>query len=113
MSDPKRPVEEVSADLPYELQFHSFQQLTNLATAGIGLSVTLAGSLLKTFNFGIWSSIAYFGVSALIALGSQFGLVQALHDRADKLKVMRSLSIVSMVFLGMGVGALAMAFALK
>ena len=47
-------VDEVSAELPYELQSRMFDQLAAVGIGGAGLAVTPIGSLLKTAPRIVW-----------------------------------------------------------
>lgn len=99
-------VEEVSADLAYELQAKLFEQLATVSLGGAGLAITLAGSILRESPL-VWISVVEFGIAALCALSAHRGLIDKLFERRPSRKRSKTLTALCMMLIGMGVGGLA------
>jgi hypothetical protein len=113
MSDPlKEPIEETSADLPYELQFRMFEQLTTLGTAGAGLTITLLGSILRGSGFEAWLAAIWFALAAILALVAQMNLTEGLFQRTPVRQKNRIMALTSVGLIGMGIGSLGTSVAL-
>ena len=98
-------IEDVSADLAYELQSKLFEQLATVSLGGAGLAITLAGSILRGSPL-VWISVVEFGIAALIALSASQGLIGHLFDRKPTRKRSRLMTGLCMMLIGMGVGSL-------
>lgn len=98
-------INDISADLAYELQSRFFDQLATVSLGGAGLTITLAGSLLRGSPL-IWISAVEFGIGALVALTAQQSLIGNLYDRKPTRKRSRSMTMLCMLLIGMGVGSL-------
>jgi hypothetical protein len=100
--------DDVSADLPYELQSKMFDQMATVGIAGAGLAVTLIGSTLREAPAIIWMSVILFGLAALTAISGNQRLVDNLSRRQPCLRrAKRDMQIATML-LGMAVGSLSM-----
>ena len=102
-------VEEVSPDLPYELQSKMFDQLATVSLAGAGLSVTLIGTLVRNSTPMEWLPVLFFGTAAFIALTGNSNLIDALFTRRPALKQSRLYVVATILLASMGVGWLSMA----
>lgn len=98
--------DEVSADLPYELQAKIFDHTATVALAGAGLSVTLIGSVLQDAPPTVWLSVVGFGAAAYTAGAGNSALVEALFRRQPTLKRSKDFQMLAGVFLGMAIGVL-------
>ena len=98
-------INETSADLAYELQSKLFEQLATVSLGGAGLSITLAGSILRGSPL-VWISVIEFGIAALIALSASQGLIGHLFDRKPTRKRSTLMTGLCMMLIGMGVGSL-------
>jgi hypothetical protein len=99
-------VEEVSADLPYELQSKMFDQLAAVGIGGAGLAVTLIGSLLKTAPPIVWLSVVLFGAAAMFALTGNSHLIDGLFLRRPSLKRSKLYVAIATGLIGMAIGVL-------
>ena len=99
---------EISPDLPYELQFRAFEQLTNIGIGGAGITITLVGGLLKNSGPYVWLAAIEFLVGALVALSAQSAVIEHLFARKAFRKKARMLTAIATVLIGMGVGSLTM-----
>lgn len=99
-------VQEVSADLPYELQSRIFEQTAAGALAGAGLSVTLIGSVLRDAPASIWASVACFAAAAYVASAGNNALVESLFRREPVLKRCKFYQVAAAMLLGMAIGVL-------
>lgn len=97
-------LDEVSADLPYELQSKIFEQTAAGALAGAGLSVTLIGSLLKDAPPTIWGSVACFAAAAYAAGAGNTALVEGLFKRQPTLKASKRYQKLAAMLMGMAIG---------
>jgi hypothetical protein len=104
-------LEEVSADLPFELQSKIFDQLATVSIAGAGLSVTLIGSLLQNESGVVWLSVVLFGFAAVTAVTAVSGnnrLIEGLFQRRPILRRTKRDVQMAMGQIGMAVGILCM-----
>ncbi|WP_347302689.1 hypothetical protein V5740_11875 [Croceibacterium sp. TMG7-5b_MA50] len=102
------PFAPVSADLPYELQSKMLDQLTTVSVAGVGLAITLIGSLLRGASHDVWLSVAFFGLAAITAVSGNIRLIEGtFQQRAVLRRSKRDVSLV-MTFIGVAVGFLSM-----
>lgn len=99
-------VQEVSADLPYELQSRIFEQTAAGALAGAGLSVTLIGSVLRDAPPSIWASVVCFAAAAYVASAGNNALVESLFRREPVLKRCKFYQVLAAMLLGMAIGVL-------
>jgi hypothetical protein len=106
--DIAEPLDQVSANLPYELQSKMFDQLATVGIAGAGLSVTLIGSLLRDASPVVWSTVVAFGLAAMTALGGNTRLIDSLRRRQPALKTAKAYTGMAMGLIGAGVGFLSM-----
>ena len=95
-----------SADLPHTLQFQTFNQVATLSTAGAGLAITLAGSLLSDFTLPIWLAVFCFALSALLCLIAQISGVEKLFDGLPSRIVLRNYALAAIFLMAIGIGAL-------
>jgi hypothetical protein len=101
-------LEAVSADLPYVMHFDMFKEMATISTAAVGATIALAGSVLKTFDVGVWMAVIWFGLSALTCMTAQVTLATHLSQRRPALKRARLAASVAVMFMGMGMGGLVM-----
>jgi hypothetical protein len=99
-------LDQVSADLPYELQSKMFDQLAAVSVAGAGLAVTLIGSLLKGAPPVVWLSVIFFGLAAVIAVSANSNLIDGLFRKKPTVRQSRLYAGISIGLIGMAVGAL-------
>ncbi|MFN3667885.1 MAG: hypothetical protein ACK4VY_01100 [Brevundimonas sp.] len=95
-----------SADVPHTLQFQTFSQVATLSTAGAGLAITLAGSILSDFKLPIWIAVLCFSLSALISLVAQVAGVEAMFLRRPSRAMLRNYALGAVTFMAVGIGAL-------
>lgn len=105
-SIPQERIEEVSADLPYELQSKIFDHTATVAIAGAGLSVTLIGSVLQHAPPTVWISVVAFGAAAYTAGAGNSALVEGLFRRQPTLKRSKNFQALAGMFLGVAIGVL-------
>jgi hypothetical protein len=110
--DEQEAVARVSPDLPYEIQSKLFEQLAAAGVAGAGLTITLVGTILKG-SFLIWLATVEFTMAAVVALSGQTKLIEALAAGKPVWKVVRMITMIAMVLIGMGIGSLAMSVYLE
>lgn len=101
-------LEEISADLPFELQSKIFDQLATVSIAGAGLSVTLIGSLLQNASGVVWLSVVLFGLAAVTAVSGNNRLIESLFQRRSVLRRTKRDVQMAMGQIGMAVGILCM-----
>jgi hypothetical protein len=101
-------LDEVSADLPYELQSKMFDQLAAVSVAGAGLAVTLIGSLLRSAPPVVWLSVIFFGMAAVIAVSANSNLIDGLFRKKPTVRQSRLYAGLAIGLIGMAVGALSM-----
>jgi len=99
---------DVSADLPYELQSKMFDQLAGLAVAGAGLTVTLIGSLLREAPPVVWLSVVEFTLAAFVAITGNNQLIDGLFRKKPSLRRGRIMTLVSLGLISMAIGSLSM-----
>jgi hypothetical protein len=102
-------LEEVSADLPYELQSKMFDQLAAAGVAGAGLTVTLISSLLSDAPKLVWLPVILFGVAALMATSGNSYLIDGLFRGRPTLRRSKLYVGLSIGLIGMAVGSLSVA----
>lgn len=95
-----------SPDLAHSLQFETLKEITTLASAGAGLAVTLAGSVLKSFSFAIWASIVAFALAALLAFAAQIACVDQLFANKSDRRKTRLTMLAAVLLIGIGIGQL-------
>lgn len=105
-------IEETSADLAYELQAKLFEQLTTVSLAGLGLTITLSGTILSGARL-TWMSSVVFGIAALIAISAQQDLIGHLFDRRAVRKRSDLMTRLCLISVGMAAGSLATAVFLE
>src|SRR4051794_14835536 len=101
-------LEEVSADLPYELQSKMFDQLAGVSIAGAGLTVTLIGSVLKDAPGIVWISVIEFGLAAFVATTGNLKLIERLFERKETMKSSRIATLAAIALIGAAIGSLGM-----
>ena len=106
--DVEERVEEVSADLPYELQSKMFDQLAAVSIAGAGLAVTLIGSLLRSAPPVVWLSVILFGTAAVFAVSGNNHLIDGLFRRRPTLQRSKLYVGLCVGLIGMAIGSLSM-----
>ena len=102
----QEPIVEVSADLAYELQSKMFEQLAAISAAGAGLTITLIGSILRGASPILWFSVIEFAMAALVALLAQQQLVEGLFSRTATRRKARTMTLITIILIGMGIGSL-------
>lgn len=102
----QEPIAEVSADLAYELQAKMFEQLAAISAAGAGLTITLIGSILRGASPIIWLAVIEFAIAALVALMAQQQLVEGLFSRQATRRKARTMTLITIILIGMGIGSL-------
>lgn len=102
-------LDEVSADLPYELQSKMFDQLAAVGIAGAGLAVTLIGSLLRGASPIVWLPVILFGSAALFAISGNNHLIDGLFRRRETLRRSKLYVGMAVGLIGMAIGSLSMA----
>jgi hypothetical protein len=108
MAKPERAperIEQISPDLPYELQSRLFEQLTTLSLGGVGLTITLSGTILRSEPL-TWISTFEFGLAALFALSAQQTLINYIFQRKPVQKRSRVMTVLCTLLIGMGAGSL-------
>jgi hypothetical protein len=105
-ADSAAPEEPASSDLVHELQFQTFNQVATLSTAGAGLSLTLAGTMLGSFTLPVWLSVFCFACSALVCLQAQVSGVQLLFDKKPSRRTLYAFARVAVFLMAIGIGAL-------
>ena len=98
--------EQPTADVPHTLQFQTFNQVATLSTAGAGLAITLAGSILSDFTLPIWIAVICFSLSALISLVAQIAGVEKLFDAQPSRALLRNYALTAVFLMAIGIGAL-------
>jgi hypothetical protein len=106
--DMAESLDQVSADLPYELQSKMFDQLATIGIAGAGLSVTLIGSLLRDSPPMVWATVVAFGMAAITAVSGNIRLIESLRRRRPALKASKAHTGLAMGLIGAGIGFLSM-----
>ncbi|NBB23531.1 hypothetical protein GVM20_00140 [Porphyrobacter sp. SLTP] len=106
--DQMEKVEDVSADLPYELQSKMFDQLATVAIAAAGLSVTLIGSLLRDSPPTVWLTVAAFAIAAMTSVSGNVMLIENLSRRQPALKKSKVQTQLAIGLIGAGAGFLSM-----
>ena len=101
-------LDQVSADLPYELQSKMFDQLATVAIAGAGLAVTLIGSLLRGASAIVWMPVVLFGLAALFAISGNSHLIDGLFRQRATLRRSKLYVAAAVGLIGMAVGSLSM-----
>ena len=107
-SDGEERVEDVSADLPYELQSKMFDQLATVGIAGAGLSVTLIGSLLRDAPATVWLAVAAFAMAAMTSINGNVKLIENLRCRRPALTASKVQTGLAIGLIGAGAGFLSM-----
>lgn len=107
--DVEERIDEVSADLPYELQSKMFDQLAAVGVAGAGLTVTLIGSLLRNAPPIVWLPVIFFALAAMFAISGNNRLIDGLFRRRATLQRSKLYSGVAVGLIGMAMGTLSMA----
>ena len=100
--------EEITADLPYELQSKMFDQLTTVGVAGAGLAITLIGSLLRDAPADTWMSVVLFGLAAITAVSGNVRLINGLFSRKAVVRRSKVDVALAMALIGAGAGWLSM-----
>lgn len=103
----ERP-EDISADLPYELQSKMLDQLATVSVAGTGLAITLIGSVLQTASRDVWVSVALFGLAAVTAVGGNVRLIEGIALRRPVLQRSRFDISMTMTLIGAAIGYLSL-----
>jgi hypothetical protein len=106
--DADERVNDVSVDLPYELQSKMFDQLATVSVAGAGLAVTLIGSMLKGAPGDVWLSVVFFGLAAVTAVAGNQKLIEGLSKRQPSMQRSRLSIQITMALVGMATGWLSM-----
>jgi hypothetical protein len=101
-------LDQVSADLPYELQSKMFDQLAAVGIAGAGLAVTLIGSLLRNAPAIVWLPVFLFGLAALFAVSGNSHLIDGLFRRRPTLRRSKLYVAAAVGLIGMAIGSLSM-----
>lgn len=101
-------IEEISPDLPYELQSKMFDQLTGVGLAGAGVTITLIGSILRDAGPAVWIAAIEFGIGALLAVSGNVSLIDKLYQKQPTHRRSKIMTLVSVAFIGMGIGSLGM-----
>ena len=101
-------LEDVTADLPYELQSKMFDQLATVSIAGAGLSVTLIGSLLRDASPIVWLSVIMFGLAAMFAISGNNHLIEGLIRKRPTLRRTKTYVGLATGLIGMAIGILSM-----
>lgn len=101
--------DEVSADLPYELQSKMFDQLAAAGVAGAGLTVTLIGSFLRNAPGIVWLPVVLFGAAAMFAISGNSRLIDSLFRRQASFRHSKLYVGVAVGLIGMAIGSLSMA----
>ena len=101
-------VEEVSPDLPYELQSKMFDQLATVSVAGAGLSVTLIGSLVRDSTPIEWLPVLLFATAAILAVSGNSKLIDALFRKQACLRQSKLYIALAIGLVGMAIGSLSM-----
>lgn len=107
--DVEERLDDVSADLPYELQSKMFDQLAAAGVAGAGLTVTLIGSLLRNAPGIVWLPVIFFALAAMLAISGNSHLIDGLFRRRATLQRSRLYVGLAVVLIGMAIGSLSMA----
>jgi len=102
-------LDEVSADLPYELQSKMFDQLAAAGVAGAGLTVTLIGSLLRNAPGLVWLPVVLFGAAAMFAISGNSRLIDSLFKRQAAFRHSKLYVGMAVGLIGMAIGSLSMA----
>lgn len=102
-------LDQVSADLPYELQSKMFDQLTAAGVAGAGLTVTLISSLLRNAPGIVWLPVIFFGAAAIFAISGNNHLIDGLFRRRATLRRSKLYVGLAVGLIGMAIGSLSMA----
>ena len=110
--EPPERVEETSADLAYELQAKLFEQLTTVSLGGLGLAITLSGTILSGTRL-TWMSSLGFAIAALIAISAQQELIDHLFDRRAARTRTKLMMRLCLIFVSMAAGSLATAVFLE
>ena len=105
-------IEDTSADLAYELQAKLFEQLATVSLGGLGLTITLSGTILAGGRL-TWMSATEFAIAALIAVAAQQELIGNLFERRATRKSTKLMTRLCLVFVGLGAGSLATAVFLE
>ena len=100
-------LEDVSADLPYELQSKMFDQLATVGVAGTGLSVTLISSLLRDAPSTVWIAVA-FAIAALTSIDGNVRLINNLTLRRSAMRASKIQTGLAIAWIGVGAGFLSM-----
>jgi len=100
--------ENVSPDLPYELQSKMFDQLATVSIAGAGLAITLIGSLLRNASLEVWLSVIFFGLAAITAVSGNIRLIDGVFRRRPILRRSKLDIAVAMTLIGAAAGFLSM-----
>ncbi len=95
-----------TVDILHTLQFQTFSQVATLSTAGAGLAITLAGSILSTFILPIWIAVFCFSLSAVLCLVAQIAGVEKLFDRQPTRTLLRNYALMAVFLMATGIGAL-------
>lgn len=98
-------LDEISADLPYELQSRMFEQMMTVSLGGAGLTITLASSLLQGQPL-VLIAVVEFGLAAILALAGQSAMIKALFAKQNSRANMKLTTGLCSVLIGMGVGTL-------
>ena len=101
-------VDEVSPDLPYELQSKMFDQLATVSVAGAGLSVTLIGSLVRNSSPLDWFPVFLFATAAVFAVSGNSKLIDGLFRRRPCLRQSKVNIGLAIGLVGMAIGSLSM-----
>lgn len=101
-------LDQVSADLPYELQSKMFDQLAAVGIAGAGLAVTLIGSLLRDAPPIVWIPVILFGLAALFAVSGNNNLIDGLFRQRPTLRRSKLYVGAAVGLIGMAIGSLSM-----
>jgi hypothetical protein len=102
---PPERLDEVSADLPYELQNKLFEQMATMSIGGVGLTITLAGTLLEGEPL-VWLAVVEFGIAALMAVAAQQSVIAGLFKKTPTRKTATLMTGLCSMLIGMGVGSL-------
>jgi hypothetical protein len=101
-------IDDISADLPYELQSKMFDHLSGVSLAGAGLTVTLIGSVLKDAPPIVWLSVIEFGLAAFVATTGNLKMIERLFQRRETIRTSKIATMATIALIGMAIGSLGM-----
>jgi hypothetical protein len=90
-----------------------FDRLGTFAIGGAGLTITLAGTLLRDAPpFMVWIAAVEFGLAALISMAAQARLIDDLFEKRAFRRRAKIAAGISVLLIAMGAGSLATSVAL-